>query len=140
MQSRLCAIACSRTAALVWVSEPKRYDSGCPGWSWKVFEFTASKPSPSASACSRSAAWSDTQSQGKCGETRGVQRTRRWITAQSSSFSNTLRGSAGPGKRAKRVPPVPTPQLGTATAKAAARAVIASMSTPERASCAPSVA
>jgi hypothetical protein len=27
------------------------------------------------------------------------------MTAQSSSFSNTLRGSPTPGKRAKRVPP-----------------------------------
>ena len=37
------------------------------------------------------------------------------------------RGSPGPGKRAKRVPPVPTPQVGTATAKAATLAVTASI-------------
>jgi hypothetical protein len=30
-------------------------------------------------------------------------------------FSNTSRGSPGTGKRAKRVPPVPTPQVGIAT-------------------------
>ena len=36
-----------------------------------------------------------------------------------------LRGSPGPGKRAKRVPPVPTPQEGTATPKAATLALIA---------------
>ena len=41
-----------------------------------------------------------------------------------------LRGSPGPGKRAKRVPPVPTPQVGTATAKSMARLVIASISMP----------
>ena len=29
-----------------------------------------------------------------------------------------LRGSPGPGKRAKRVPPVPTPQVGMATPNA----------------------
>ena len=41
------------------------------------------------------------------------------ITAQSSSFSWMFRGSPGPGKRAKRVPPVPTPHEGIATPKAA---------------------
>ena len=52
-----------------------------------------------------------------CSETRGVARQSWWIAAQSSSFSHTSRGSPGPGKRAKRVPPVPTPQEGTATSK-----------------------
>ena len=57
------------------------------------------------------------------------------MTWQSSSFSNTLRGSPGPGKRAKRVPPVATPQEGTATVNAAARAWMTAMSMPLRASC-----
>jgi hypothetical protein len=48
-----------------------------------------------------------------------VARDSWWMTQQSSSFSSTLRGSPMPGKRAKRVPPVPTPQDGTATWKAA---------------------
>ena len=38
------------------------------------------------------------------------------------------RGSPGPGNRAKRVPPVPRPQDGTATRKRIARSVNASMS------------
>ena len=49
----------------------------------------------------------------------GVARVSCWMTAQSSSLSKMLRGSPGPGKRAKRVPPVPTPQEGIATPKAA---------------------
>ncbi len=55
------------------------------------------------------------------------------MVAQSSSFSSIPRGSPGPGKRPKRVPPVPTPQVGTATAKACTAAVTRSMSTPRRA-------
>ena len=58
------------------------------------------------------------------------------MVAQSSSLSKMPRGSPGPGKRAKRVPPVPTPQVGTATRERRDLAVIASMSTP-RASEAP---
>jgi hypothetical protein len=75
-----------------------------------------------------------------CSETRGVAPVKRWMTAQSSSLSKMLRGSPDPGKRAKRVPPVPTPQDGTATEKAAAFALIFSMSMPERASFSPSAA
>jgi hypothetical protein len=67
-----------------------------------------------------------------CSEIPGVTRTSRRTVSQSSSFSNTLRGSPGPAKRAKRVPPVPTPHDGTATRKAVARSVIRSMSTPRR--------
>jgi hypothetical protein len=69
-----------------------------------------------------------------CSEIPGVTCTRRRIVSQSSSFSNTLRGSPGPAKRAKRVPPVPTPHEGTATRNAIALRVKASMSVPRRAS------
>jgi hypothetical protein len=69
-----------------------------------------------------------------CNDTSGVMHTRRRITAQSSSFSKMFRGSPGPGKRAKRVPPVATPHDGTATANPAARACTAAMSIPRRAS------
>ena len=51
-----------------------------------------------------------------------------WMVAQSSSLSKTWRGSPGPAKRAKRVPPVPTPQVGTATPKAAISPTTPSMS------------
>ena len=54
-------------------------------------------------------------SHGMCSETVGVARVSCWMTAQSSILSKMSRGSPGPGKRAKRVPPVPTPQDGTAT-------------------------
>ena len=67
----------------------------------------------------------------------GVTRTIWWMTSQSSSFSKTLRGSPGPAKRAKRVPPVPTPHEGTATRNAIARSVSRSISTPRRRSCFP---
>ena len=60
--------------------------------------------------------------------------TSFWITAQSSSLSKRWRGSPGPGKRAKRVPPVPTPQVGIATPKAITLATSASASIPRRAS------
>ena len=65
----------------------------------------------------RSAAGFSGLSHGMCSETAGVARTSWKIRAQSSSFSWMSRGSPGPGKRAKRVPPVPTPQEGTATVK-----------------------
>ncbi len=78
-------------------------------------ELTASKASPRAAAASRNPAQSLVKSQGKCGEIVGVARTSCWIVAQSSILSSMPRGSPGPGKRAKRVPPVPTPQVGTAT-------------------------
>ena len=48
------------------------------------------------------------------------------------------RGSPSPGKRAKRVPPVPTPQEGTATKKSATFAVTLSMSIELRANFSPS--
>ena len=60
-----------------------------------------------------------------CSETVGVAPVSWWMTAQSSSLSKMSRGSPGPGKRAKRVPPVPTPQEGTATSKAATFSLIA---------------
>ncbi len=69
-----------------------------------------------------------------CSETVGVARVSWWMTAQSSSLSKMLRGSPGPGKRAKRVPPVPTPHDGMATANAATFRVISSMSILSRAS------
>ena len=53
---------------------------------------------------------------------RASTRTSDCTVAQSSSFSNTSRGSPGPGKRAKRVPPVPRPQEGSATRSDCARA------------------
>jgi hypothetical protein len=68
------------------------------------------------------------------GEIVGVARASCWITPQSSIFSNTLRGSPGPGKRAKRVPPVPTPQVGIATPNAMTFCTSASASIPRRAS------
>ena len=89
----------------------------------------ASKWRPSAPARSRSSA-AGARSQGMWSDTAGVARLSCWITAQSSSFWRMPRGSPGPGNRAKRVPPVPTPQEGTATVKAATAAVTASMSTP----------
>ena len=46
--SRLCSMACRRTAGSVWLRLPNLYESGCPGWSWKVFEFMASTYSPRA--------------------------------------------------------------------------------------------
>ena len=67
----------------------------------------------------------------------GVTRTSLLTTSQSSSFSKTLRGSPGPGKRAKRVPPVPTPHEGTATRNASARSLSRSMSSLRRRSCLP---
>ncbi len=71
-----------------------------------------------------------------CSETAGVARQSCWIAPQSSSFSNTSRGSPGPGKRAKRVPPVPTPQDGIATREALQPVgQLASMSSRARASC-----
>ena len=73
-------------------------------------------------------------SQGMCSEMPGVERVSLKTTSQSSTFSKTLRGSPGPAKRAKRVPPVPTPHDGTETRKAMARSVSVSMSTPRRAS------
>ena len=60
------------------------------------------------------------------------------MVAQSASFSNTDRGSPAPGKRANRVPPVPTPQLGKATPNAATFPAIVSISMLRRASRAPS--
>ena len=65
---------------------------------------------------------SSVRSQGMCSDTVGVAPVSLWMTAQSSSFSKTLRGSPRPGKRPKRVPPVPTPQEGTATLKLGDRA------------------
>src|SRR6267378_1794194 len=62
----------------------------------------------------------------------GVARTKWWMVAQSSSLSNRWRGSPGPGKRAKRVPPVPTPQVGIATPNAMTLRVSASPSMPRR--------
>ncbi len=59
-----------------------------------------------------------------CSDTVGVAPVSLWMTPQSSSFSKTLRGSPAPGKRPKRVPPVPTPQEGTATLKFATAFVI----------------
>jgi hypothetical protein len=53
------------------------------------------------------------------------------MTAQSSSFSNTLRnspGQPGPERRANRVPPVPTPQDGMATVNRSTASVTAAMS------------
>ncbi len=85
-------------------------------------------------ANSRSAAGSFGSSHGMCSEIPGVTRTSLWIASQSSSFSKTSRGSPGPAKRAKRVPPVPTPHEGTATRNAIARSVSRSISTPRRAS------
>ena len=67
----------------------------------------------------------------------GVDLTSLKTAPQSSIFSKTFRGSPVPGKRANRVPPVPTPQEGTETRKAIARSVSVSMSTLRRASCAP---
>ena len=113
--------------------------SGWPGASEKVFEFIASNPRPSSAARALSAAGS-ARSQGMCSETVGVAPVSSWMTAQSPSLSKMSRGSPGPGKRAKRVPPVPTPQDGTATAKAATRDFTASTSMPRRSSCAPSAA
>ncbi len=101
-----------------------------------MFEFIASKPSPSASAFCRSAAGS-ALSQGMCSDTVGVAPVSRWMTAQSSSLSKTSRGSPGPGKRAKRVPPVAAPHDGTATPKAAAFSLMRSIATPRRASRSP---
>jgi hypothetical protein len=69
-----------------------------------------------------------------CSEMPGVERVSLKTTSQSSTFSNTLRGSPRPGKRAKRVPPVPTPHEGTEIWKAAAFRVRPSMSIPRRAS------
>ena len=75
---------------------------------------------------------SEVSSQGKCSETVGVAPLRRWTTAQSSILSKISRGSPGIGKRANRVPPVPTAQLGVATAKVLTFSVMASMSMPRR--------
>ena len=60
-----------------------------------------------------------------CSETVGVAPVSRWMTPQSSSLSKMSRGSPGRGSGAKRVPPVPTPQEGTATPKPATRSLIA---------------
>ena len=43
--------------------------------------------------------------------------TRSFITAQSSIFSKIFWGSPIPGNLAKRVPPVPTPHVGSANLK-----------------------
>ena len=72
-------------------------------------------------------------SHGMCSDTVGVARVSWLMTAQSSSLSKMSRGSPGPGKRAKRVPPVPTPQDGTATWNAATLSRMASMAMPRRA-------
>ena len=64
-------------------------------------------------------------------------RPRAWMTAQSSSFSWMLVGSPGMGNLAKRVPPTPTPQLGTATAKLLIFSLTVSMATPRRPSMRP---
>jgi hypothetical protein len=71
-------------------------------------------------------------------ETVGVARESCWMTAQSSSLSKMLRGSPMPGYRANRVPPLPTPHDGMATAKFATAFVIRSISIFRRASCSPS--
>jgi len=51
-----------------------------------------------------------------------------------------LVGSPAIGKRAKRVPPRPEPQVGMATEKAATRALMSSMLVPRRCSWRPSAA
>ena len=96
-----------------------------------------SKKRPRAAANALSSAGLSGSSHGMCSEIPGVTRTIWLMTSQSSSFSKTLRGSPGPAKRAKRVPPVPTPHEGTATRKAIARSVSRSTSTPPRRSCLP---
>ena len=101
-----------------------------------MFEFIASKPSPSSAAFAFRSAGS-ALSQGMCSDTLGVAAVSSWITAQSSSLSKMSRGSPVPGKRAKRVPPVPTPHDGTATPKAATLAFTRAMSIPRRSSCSP---
>ena len=69
---------------------------------------------------------------GKWGETRGVT-VESWLTtAQSASFSWIFVGSPAIGNFAKRVPPRPDPQLGTATEKLATLALIESISKPRR--------
>jgi hypothetical protein len=74
-----------------------------------------------------------------CSETFGVARVNCWMTAQSSILSKMSRGSPLPGKRAKRVPPVPTPQDGMATLNAATLSRMASIEIPRRSSRSPRV-
>ncbi len=92
-------MACRRTPASVWASEPNLYERACPAWSWKVFELTASKPSPRAAACSRSPAAppvaSVGASHGRWSETRGAAPVRAWTAAASSSLSRTVTRLAG---------------------------------------------
>ena len=121
----------------MWLRLPNLYEHAWPGWSSKVLEFIESKNSLRASAKLRSSAALSGLSQGMCSDMPGVVRTSLKTTSQSSIFSKTLRGSPGLGKRAKRVPPVPTPHEGTATRNPIARSVSFSMSAPRRASCRP---
>ena len=116
-------IRVAQRAELVGLRLPGRVRRRC--WSsWRRSRGRARRHGP----CRRRG--SSTLSHGICSDTLGVARVSCWITAQSSSLSKMLRGSPGPGKRAKRVPPVPTPQDGTATKNSATASVTASMSIP----------
>ena len=115
MASKLTLIAKSRIDWFAFVKLPYLKLNSPSILSWKVFEFTTSKPILYAFANSFSSLKSLTLSHGKWGETFSVIPTRSFITAQSSIFSKILFGSPIPGNLAKRVPPVPTPQVGTAT-------------------------
>ncbi|MCY1311788.1 hypothetical protein D9M70_621360 [compost metagenome] len=96
-----------------------------------VFEFMASKPRMKRlAACFKR--FGSALSHGMWSEMVFVAWVSWAMTAQSSILSKMSRGSPVPGNLAKRVPPVPTPQEGTATENFATLALTASMAMPRR--------
>ena len=81
--SKLTLIAKSRIDWFALVKLPYLKLSSLSALSWKVFEFTTSKPILYEFANSFSSLKSLTLSHGKCGETFSVIPTRSLITAQS---------------------------------------------------------
>ena len=99
MHSRLCSIACRRTAGSVWLSDCRtcRRASGRanPETCWSSSRRSRGRaPRPSRT----SSAGSSCRSHGMCSETRGVAPVSCWMTAQSSSLSKMLRGSPVAGE------------------------------------------
>ena len=90
MASKLTLIAKSRIDWFAFVKLPYLKLNSPSTLSWKVFEFTTSKPILYEFANSFSSLKSLTLSHGKWGETFSVIPTRSLITAQSSIFSKIL--------------------------------------------------
>ena len=108
MQSMLCATACARTAASVCVRLPYLYDSG-----WPVLEGVrvhGVEPETQRGAVFAQPLVVVGLVPGNVQRHRGRGAGQLVDDAAVLELSKTLRGSPGPGKRPKRVPPVPTPR------------------------------